>query len=66
MTFRPAKSGQAAKAGGFGQAVLPKMLWGVAIIMVAVTIYVALTRAPVVFSQAPTPVRLVAGAVIVV
>jgi len=60
VTFRPAKSGQAARAGGFSQAVLPRMLWGVAIIMVAVTIYVALTRAPVVFSQAPAPVILFA------
>jgi murein DD-endopeptidase MepM/ murein hydrolase activator NlpD len=54
VTFRPAKSGKLAKSGGFGQAVLPKILWGVAIIMVAVTIRVALTRAPAVFSQAPT------------
>ncbi len=31
------------------------MLWGVAILMVAVAIYVAVTRVPIVFSQAPTP-----------
>jgi LysM repeat protein len=30
-------------------------MWGVAIIMVAVAIYVGVTRVPIVFSQAPTP-----------
>ncbi len=52
MTFKPAKTGKpAAKSGGFTQSVLPKLLWGVAILMVAFTVYVAVKGTPVVFSQ---------------
>jgi len=54
VTLRPAKTGKpVAKSGGFAQTVLPKLLWGVAILMVAFTAYVAVTGTPVVFSQAP-------------
>ncbi len=53
MTLQPAKSGKPAKVRGNSQAVLPRILWGVAIIMVAIAIYVAVTRVPIVFSQAP-------------
>ncbi len=56
MTLRPAKTGKpVAKSGGFAQTVLPKLLWGVAILMVAFTAYVAVKGTPVVFSQAPDP-----------
>ncbi len=56
MTLKPAKTGKpVAKSGGFIQTVFPKLLWGVAILMVAFTAYVAVKGTPVVFSQAPDP-----------
>ena len=57
MTLRPAKTGKPdEKPRGFTQTVLPKLLWGVAVIMVAFTAYVAIQGTPVVFSQAPAVV----------
>ncbi len=54
MNLKPAKTGQTAGSSkGFTQVALPRLLWGIAIIMVALTVYVALNRTPVVFSQAP-------------
>lgn len=54
MTVRSTKSGEkTGKPGGFSQSVLPKLLWGVAILMMVWMIYTAVNRAPVVLSQAP-------------
>jgi murein DD-endopeptidase MepM/ murein hydrolase activator NlpD len=53
VSSKPAKTGQPAKTGGFFQAVVPMLMWGVAILMVAVAGYVAFNRVPVVFSKSP-------------
>ncbi len=54
MTLKPAKPGKTAQPqSSFFQSVFPKLLWGIAILMVALTVYVALNRPPIVFSKTP-------------
>jgi murein DD-endopeptidase MepM/ murein hydrolase activator NlpD len=54
VSSKPAKSGQSVnKEGGFFQTIMPRLLWGVALIMVAGTVYLAINRTSVVFSKAP-------------
>lgn len=61
MSLKPAKTGRKiTQAGGTAPVILPRLMWGVAILMVAVAVYVAINRVPVVFSQTlgsqnPTP-----------
>lgn len=52
----------AGKSGGTAQRALPMFLWGIAILMIALAVYLVLTRTKTVFSQ--TPGSQVASAVI--
>jgi murein DD-endopeptidase MepM/ murein hydrolase activator NlpD len=56
VTLKPAKTGKTAHPkDGFTQVVFPKLLWGIAILMVALAVFVALNRPPIVFSKSPDP-----------
>ena len=54
MTLKsPNRRGAAGMAGSAAQHVLPLFLWGIAILMIALAVYLALTRTKTVFSQTP-------------
>jgi murein DD-endopeptidase MepM/ murein hydrolase activator NlpD len=54
VTLKPAKTGEAAHSkSSIGQVLFPRLMWGIAILMVALAVYLAVNRPPTVFSKAP-------------